>query len=301
MGRVKRLKVNGESAYYHLMSRTVGGEFYFGDIEKGKLQSIIQSYSNLYFVKIIGFCILNNHFHLLVKSETGSDISDTALTQRLCEFYDKSEIHYDHKLNEYRQKLSDISEFMKSIKLTFTRWYNRINRRTGYLWGDRFKSVLVESGEALLNTLAYIDLNPIRAGIVGKPEDYRWSSIGYHIQSGNKDQFLSFEGIFALDQHHKTHTYRELVYQAGGIEKTDQPAIDSNVQDIAHSQHFAISTTEALKYRVRYFSDSLAIGSKTFIQQVYSDYGGTIIKKKDRKSHKTGITSGIFSVRNLAI
>jgi hypothetical protein len=45
----------------------------------------------------------------------------------------------------------------------------------------------------LINCLAYIDLNPLRAGIVSRPEGYRWNSIGYHIQTGNKDEFLSLD------------------------------------------------------------------------------------------------------------
>jgi len=54
-----------------------------------------------------------------------------------------------------------------------------MNRR-GYFWGDRFKSVIVDKGVTLVNCLAYIDLNPLRAGSVKHPEEYRWSSIGYH-------------------------------------------------------------------------------------------------------------------------
>ena len=45
----------------------------------------------------------------------------------------------------------------------------------------------------MINCLAYIDLNPIRAGIVERPEDYRWSSLGYHVQTGNQDGFLSMD------------------------------------------------------------------------------------------------------------
>jgi len=51
----------------------------------------------------------------------------------------------------------------------------------------------VDNGETLINCLAYIDLNPIRAGIMEKPEEYRWSSLGYHVQSGNKDRFVSLD------------------------------------------------------------------------------------------------------------
>jgi hypothetical protein len=56
---------------------------------------------------------------------------------------------------------------------------------------DRFKSVIVEKGETLINCLAYIDLNPLRAGIISRPEDYRWNSLGYHVQTDNRDNFLS--------------------------------------------------------------------------------------------------------------
>jgi hypothetical protein len=90
-----------------------------------------------------------------------------------------------------RQKLASLSEFVREVKVNFTRFYNKRHGRRGYFWGDRFKSLILEQGETLINCLAYIDLNPVRAGIVEKPEDYRWSSLGYHLQSGNKDGFLS--------------------------------------------------------------------------------------------------------------
>jgi len=53
------------------------------------------------------------------------------------------------------------------------------------------KVSLVDKGETLINCLAYIDLNPLRAGIVSRPEDYRWNSLGYHVQTNNRDNFLS--------------------------------------------------------------------------------------------------------------
>ena len=93
----------------------------------------------------------------------------------------------------YREKWSSLSEFIREIKLDFSRYYNKRHNRRGYFWGDRFKSVIVEDGETLINCLAYIDLNPVRAAIVERPEDYRWSSIGYHVQSGNKGDFLSLD------------------------------------------------------------------------------------------------------------
>ena len=68
--------------------------------------------------------------------------------------------------------------------------YNIKRGRKGTFWAERFKSVIVEKGETLINCLVYIDLNPVRAGLVDRPEDYRWSSLGYRFQFSSKDEFL---------------------------------------------------------------------------------------------------------------
>ena len=80
----------------------------------------------------------------------------------------------------YFNQMWDVSQFMKVLKQRFTQWFNgsRPLRRKGTLWEDRFRSVLVESGEVLRAMAAYIDLNPIRANLVSDPKDYRWSGYG---------------------------------------------------------------------------------------------------------------------------
>ena len=101
-----------------------------------------------------------------------------------------------------REKLSSLSEFVREIKVGFARYYNKRHNRRGYFWGDRFKSVVVDKGETLINCLSYIDLNPLRAGIVNRPEDYRWNSLGYHVQTNNRDNFLSTDFGLKEFKHH---------------------------------------------------------------------------------------------------
>ena len=82
------------------------------------------------------------------------------------------------------------------------------------------------NGDTLINCLAYIDLNPVRAGIVEKPEQYRWSSIGYHIQRYNEDGFLSLD--FGLkefgvkDSSDRLRYYRKFLYEKGSITDLEQ-------------------------------------------------------------------------------
>ena len=136
---------------------------------------------------------MGNHFHILVRLFPDHKFTSEEIKKRFTGFYGDERVFADGLIPSLREKLSNLSEFVRELKVGFARYYNRRHNRRGYFWGDRFKSVIVEKGETLINCLAYIDLNPLRAGIVSRPEEYRWNSLGYHIQTGNKDDFLSLD------------------------------------------------------------------------------------------------------------
>jgi hypothetical protein len=83
-------------------------------------------------------------------------------------------------LERFTRRMGDLSLFMKTLKQRFTQWYNGKNRRKGTLWEDRFRSLAVEIqdlatlGAAARIVSAYIDLNPVRAGMVEDPAEYAW-------------------------------------------------------------------------------------------------------------------------------
>ncbi|MFT6862044.1 MAG: putative transposase [Akkermansiaceae bacterium] len=81
-------------------------------------------------------------------------------------------------IERFRKRFCDVSVFMKELKERFSQWFNKQNGRRGPLWMDRFKSVLVDGEDALATMAAYIDLNPVRVGIVADPLDYAWSGYG---------------------------------------------------------------------------------------------------------------------------
>jgi len=136
---------------------------------------------------------MGNHFHLLVRMFPEHKYTDADIQKRYENFHGDDRMFAAGWIPSLREKLSSLSEFVKEIKQTFSLYYNKKHHRRGTLWGERFKSLIVENGETLINCLAYIDLNPLRAGLVDRPEDYRWNSLGYHIQTGNKDNFLSLD------------------------------------------------------------------------------------------------------------
>mgnify|MGYP003563375963 CR=1 FL=1 len=233
MPRVSRMIVQNQTAVYHVMSRTALDGFPLEAFEKDFLLDLIKRMSGLFFSEIYGFALMGNHFHLLVKMIPEDRFTDEEVKDRLELFYgEKKAAAWEGQLPFIREKLASLSEFVREIKVNFTRFYNKRHGRRGYFWGDRFKSLIVEKGETLINCLAYIDLNPLRAGIVERPEDYRWSSLGYHIQTNNNGGFLSTDfGLAEFNvksERERVRRYREYVYETGAVPTSNKPYSNSH-------------------------------------------------------------------------
>ncbi|CAB1059404.1 hypothetical protein D1BOALGB6SA_4166, partial [Olavius sp. associated proteobacterium Delta 1] len=193
-----------------------------------------------------------------------------------------------------REKLSSLSEFMREIKVGFARYYNRRHNRRGYFWGDRFKSVIVENGETLINCLAYIDLNPLGAGLVEFPEQYRWTSLGYHIQTNNRDNFLSTDfGLKEFNVQSKKERikrYRRYVYEAGALSQPEEgnvKVIEDKALEKERRREFELSKSDRFRYRTRYFTDSGIIGSKEFVSANYQRFKNLFYSKEEKKPKRS--------------
>ena len=306
MPRIARMIVKGEPAVYHVMSRTVLDGFVIGDIEKEYLLKLIKHLSFVYFTEVIGFCLMGNHFHILVKMIPGKAYSDEDVKARYKRFYGKDKLPGDGQIPLLRQKWSSLSEYVKEIKQTFSRYYNKAHGRRGFFWSDRFKSVIVEKGETLINCLAYIDLNPIRAGLVERPEDYRWNSLGYHVQTDNKDGFLSTD--FGLKEFNvksekeRIRLYRKYVYETGAIQRSDQQhskIIDEKIVAKEQKKNFKISRTDRFLYRTRYFTDSGVIGTKEFVSSNYQLFKDVFMSRKEKVPKAVTGLDGMYSLKRL--
>jgi len=305
MPRTSRMIISGEQAVYHVMSRTALPEFPLGAVEKDFLLGLIKRISKLYFTEILGFCLMGNHFHLLAKMLPESDFSDDDVKKRCHLFYGEDYVFPVDNMSYFRTKLGSLSEFVRDIKVNFTRYYNRRHNRRGYFWGDCFKSVIVDKGETLVNCLAYIDLNPLRADIVKEPEEYRWSSIGYHMQTNNKDKFLStdfgFKEFNVKSEKERVRRYRKYMYHAGSIDRPDKgKVIDPRVFYREKRKDFKITQASRLRYRTRYFTDSGIIGSKEFVAMHYQQFKHLFDSKNEKIPKPIQGLSGIYSMKRLS-
>jgi hypothetical protein len=211
------------------------------------------------------------------------------------------------RLPYWREKLSNLSEFVREIKVGFARYYNKRHNRRGYFWGDRFRSVIVEKGESLINCLAYIDLNPLRAGSVKRPEDYRWNSLGYHVQTNNRYSFLStdfgFKEFNIRSKKERITQYRRYVYEAGAINRPDKmqaKVIDDKVVAKERKKEFEISRINRFRYRTRYCTDSGIIGSKEFVSFNYQRFKRLFYSKHEKKPNPVKGLSGVYSLKRLS-
>ena len=203
-GRVLGVADEGCEAHeyaYHVMSRTAGGDFLLGKEEKEGLRKLIWKMAQFCGVKVLTYCVMDNHFHILVRVRNKERFNqkfygeqgEEELLKHLALLYSKEfiaklrkeidwmrgmeqEAEITEMLDQFRERFCDLSVYMKEVKERFTRWFNKKHGRAGTLWQGRFKSVLVEDGDALRTMSSYIDLNPVRAGIVDDPKDYRWCS-----------------------------------------------------------------------------------------------------------------------------
>ena len=166
-----------------------------------------------------------------------------------------------------------------------SRWYNRENKRKGTLWEDRYKSVLVEGSEqALLTMAAYIDLNPIRAGMVQNPEDYRWCGYAEAV-AGKRVARRGLSAILAHTSHgvnrevtwdYTASVYRVLLFGHGVASEGDaqtgtraRRGFSQERVEVEEKREGKLSIPEIIRCRVRYFCDGAIFGSVEFVNGIF--------------------------------
>ena len=305
---------------YHCVSRVVDRRFVFAERECEAFRMFMRMYENFSGCRVLSYCMMSNHFHLLleVPPMVEGGLGDEELLKRLSGLYSEafvagvaaelaaartlaageigeSRVAEIHARFTYR--MHDLSQFMKGLLIRFTRWFNRTHSRTGTLWEERFKSVIVESGVAARTMAAYIDLNPVRAGMVKDPADYRWSSYGEAVGGGAKgngkkareglvraylcDQGVGFEAEKWRDV---SRMYRRLMGLSLGrkpgraeVNGTGNKVglITQNTAEMLESEGNEtvlkdLGMAKMLRCRVRYFTDGAVIGSKEFVNEAFA-------------------------------
>lgn len=282
--RTRRTKVSGCDAVYHCVTRTVNGELLFEDREKEMLRRMIHQVAIFSGVEVLTHCIMSNHFHVLVRVPDTCEISDQELMRRYKVLYPKPTKYQEasaelifkelqkggEAAEAIRQKLlarmGDISEFMKAVKQRFSVWYNRSHQRYGTLWAERFKSVLVEGrGNALQTMAAYIDLNPVRAGLVEDPKDYRFCGYAEAV-AGERHALSGLKRIWSDYDSNPLRAHRLLLFGKGSATGSGALIDRKQALEVLEQQDGILPIAAILRCRVRYFTDGAVLGSAEFVR-----------------------------------
>jgi len=331
--RRPRIKSDG-AGYYHCMSRIIEKRMILDDLEKEKLLKLMRALASFGGLDIISYCFMTNHFHILMHVPAPQTLSDDELLARLLFIHTKQEVDLIAKqLKDFRTqgqaaaaetlranytyRMYNISEFFKAFKQQFSQYYNTREGRCGPLWEQRFKSILVEgSRDALLAIAAYIDLNPVRAGLAPDPKNYRYCSYGAAV-GGSKEARAGLRQLIqtALGEGSRVSwgkaqtVYRQQLYIRGaqnGLDPEGRPLKQGfsteEVNKVLESGG-KLPMHELLRCRVRYFSDGLAIGSKEFVEKIFKRYPGHFgdKRKQGARNMRFGDWLGLRTLRDLRL
>lgn len=179
MSRAPRLAVANYP--HHIVQRGhCRGKVFFSDADRLDYLATLREFQEKLALSVYGYCLMTNHIHLIVvPTDTGKSLS----------------------------------ELMRRLAGRHTRRINRLKSRTGSVWEGRFKCSPIESDRYLLACCRYVDLNPVRAGLVDKPEKYRWSSYRSKIGLDSCDWLALDPGFLALAEvgDCRQRRYREFV------------------------------------------------------------------------------------------
>jgi putative transposase len=330
-------------AVYHVISRVVDRRFVFGAEEKEKFRTLMRMSEKFSGCRVLSYCLMSNHFHILleVPPRPSGGLDDEELLKRLEVFYPGwkvrevaaalAQAHQQGSKKEagrirekYLYRMHDLSEFVKMMLQRFSSWFNRTHQRKGRLWEQRFKSVLVEDGVAARTMAAYIDLNPVRAGICDDPADYRWSSYGEAVAGGRKAR----AGLVRALRGHQGNQGTARGWAQGGLAKEyraillgkgKEVVIESEVKRKGMAAEKAeqeleeqkrrkrdLRISRVIRHRVRYFTDGAVIGGRGFVDEVFRgcrQFFGA--KRKDGARKPRGalgkLAGEVWSARDLRV
>lgn len=194
MARLPRLTLPGYP--HHVIQRGNNRQAIFSSsVDYQTLLDLLGENAKKFDVAIHAYVLMGNHFHLLATPQTQDGLP----------------------------------QMMQAVGRRYVRYFNDTQKRSGTLWEGRYKSTLIQTERYLLACMAYIDLNPVRAGLVTQARDYPWSSHGHYTGQRTDKLITPHALIWELGN---TPFAREAAYAAlvqAGIQPVQQAALTDSV------------------------------------------------------------------------
>lgn len=174
----RQLRIEYKGAFYHVITRGERCENIFHcDNDKLKFLEKLYDVANKFNLRIHCYTLMNNHYHLLLETPDGN-----------------------------------LSRAMHCLNTSYSNWFKSKHQIVGSVFQGRYRSILVEKEAYLIKLSIYIHLNPVRAGIVARPEEYRWSSFNSYVKNDESIHWIFPDDILKMFSGYR-ETYRTIVYK----------------------------------------------------------------------------------------
>lgn len=195
-----------DASFFHVIVQGINKEFIFREERfKNQYLNLIRKNIKCFNVEIIAYCMMGNHAHFLLKTES----------------------------------IEEISKVMHKTNGAYAKYYNYINERVGYVFRDRFLSEPIMNRRYFIQCIKYIHLNPVKANIVKKCEDYKYSSFIYYMQHKkeiiNKKSITHEEYEDICNSNHCIRTFLD-------VDKDINEEIENAVREFLFKEKIGLST-----------------------------------------------------------
>lgn len=240
------LRIEFADAFYHITSR--GNEqknIFKSDRDREKFLGYLESATERYSAVIHTYCLMDNHYHLFLQTPAGN-----------------------------------LSQIMQHINGAYTTYYNMKRKRSGHLFQGRYKALLVDADAYAQELSRYIHLNPVRAGMAARPNQYKWSSYLAYIHQKSQPEWLCTEFILALFSRNTTAARK---HYRGFVESMTGQEYESPLQNI-----FASTILGGVDFinmvRAKYIDETVADRNLPDVKQFYKKPGiEEIIQQVERQ------------------
>lgn len=302
-----RLVSLSDTPYYHCISRCVRRAYLCGiDISTGCsyehrrmwIVNRLEQLSGIFALDMCAYAVMGNHYHIVVQIDAArcAGFSNREVAERWLQLFKTPSLvdcwlrgeHLNTAelfvveglIAHWRKRLCDLSWFMRCINEFIARRANEEDQCTGRFWEGRFKSQALLDERALLSCMAYVDLNPIRAGLAQTPETSGFTSIQQRI-TNPLDQFLmpfSETGKPGRTINFRFNDYLQLVDWAGrSIRGDKRGAIPQSLQPILH--RLGIEQDPLVNYLARNHAQlTNALGPASLLRKMAANLGMKFIR-----------------------
>jgi REP element-mobilizing transposase RayT len=194
----RQLRIEFNNAFYHITSRgNLRDKIFYEDGDRERFLEVFKRTKERYGYLLHAYALMDNHYHLLIETPK-----------------------------------ANISQIMQNINTSYTVYINKKYQRSGHLFQGRFKGIVIDKDEYLVTLSRYIHLNPLRAKIVQKPEDYQWTSYRAYTDKTGKISFVDTEDTLSYFSSKKADAlkkYRAFVEAAIGGEENPFKNVEAGI------------------------------------------------------------------------